>query len=216
MASTMDVLFAAIAEGDVDRVHALLEAEPALADARDHDGVSALMRARYRLDPDMVEAIRARAADLDVFEAATFGDLARLDVLLEEHPAAARSRSADGFTPLHLAAFFGQPDAARRLLGAGAEVDALGTGWMKGTPLHSAASASHTDVAEILLAAGADPDARQEGGWTPLHAAAANGNVALVGALLAAGGDRRAANDDGRTAADLAGDDAVREALAAG
>jgi cytohesin len=85
---------------------------------------------------------------------------------------------------------------------------------MKGTPLHSAASASHADVAEILLAAGADPDARQEGGWTPLHAAAANGDATLVGALLAAGGDRRAANDDGRTAADLAGDGAVRRSLA--
>ena len=42
MASTSDELFAAIADGDVDRVRALLENEPALADARDHEGVSAL------------------------------------------------------------------------------------------------------------------------------------------------------------------------------
>jgi ankyrin repeat protein len=214
MASTSDELFSAIAEGDVDRVHALLEAEPSLASARDHEGVSALMRARYRLDREMVEAVRARAGDLDVFEAATFGDGARLGTLLGEDPSAATSRSADGFTPLHLAAFFGQPAAARMLLDAGAEVDARGTGWMTGTPLHSAASASHDDVAVLLLRAGADPNARQEGGWTPLHAAAANGDVSLIEALLSAGADPAVPNDDGRTPMDLASDDAARAALA--
>lgn len=204
MASTMDVLFAAIAEGDVDRVHALLEAEPALADARDHDGVSALMRARYRLDPDMVEAIRARAADLDVFEAATFGDLARLDVLLEEHPAAARSRSADGFTPLHLAAFFGQTDAVRLLLARGAEPDVRGQGWMTGTALSAAAAGGHTAIVLLLLEVGVDPNVQQAQGFTPLHAAAQNADLEAVRALLDAGADPAIVTEEGVTAAELA------------
>ena len=50
MASTSEDLFAAIEAGDVARVRAMLEADPSLASARDAEGVSALMRARYRFD----------------------------------------------------------------------------------------------------------------------------------------------------------------------
>ena len=58
MASTEDDLFAAIEAGDVDGVRALLEEQPGLATARDDDGVSALMRARYRIDRGLVAAVR--------------------------------------------------------------------------------------------------------------------------------------------------------------
>ena len=47
-----------------------------------------------------------------MFEAATFGDLDRLTELLAEDPELVDAISGDGFTPLHLAAFFGQSDAA--------------------------------------------------------------------------------------------------------
>ena len=118
MASASDDLFAAIDAGDADRVGAMLDADPTLAMARDHEGVSALLRARYRLDRALAEAVKARVAALDVFEAATFGDLDRLAVLLEADPGLTDRRSGDGFTAVHLAAFFGQDDAVRLLLGA--------------------------------------------------------------------------------------------------
>src|SRR5438067_2152312 len=105
MASASDDLFAAIEAGDADRVGAMLDADPTLAMARDHEGVSALLRARYRLDRALAEAVKARVAALDVFEAATFGDLDRLAVLLEADPGLTDRRSGDGFTALHLAAF---------------------------------------------------------------------------------------------------------------
>ncbi len=81
---------------------------------------------------------------LNVFEAAAFGDLDRLTELLAEDPELVGVMSGDGFTPLHLAAFFGQADAVRLLLARGAAVDRNGTGWMTGTPLHAAASGSGT------------------------------------------------------------------------
>src|SRR6476469_2091673 len=170
MASAAEDLFAAIDAGDVDRVRATLDADPSLAMARDHEGVSALLRARYRRDGALVEAVKARVASLDAFEAATFGDLDRLAVVLADDPAL--TRSGDGFTALHLAAFFGQDDAVRLLLARGADPDARGTGWMTGTPLNAAASARHATVVALLLEAGADADAVQRGGWTPLHSAA--------------------------------------------
>jgi uncharacterized protein len=181
----------------------LVAADPSLASARDDQGVSALMRTRYRSDRDLTHAILAAGPELDTFEAATLGDLDRLTDLLAGG-ADVNAVSADGFTALHFAAFFGKPDAAHALLERGADVDARGRGWMTGTPLHSAASGRHVDVVEILLAAGADPNARQSGGWTPLHAGAHNGDVATVALMITAGADLGAVNDDGASVLSLA------------
>jgi ankyrin repeat protein len=202
VAST-EALFAAIEAGDAEAVRALVAADPRLASARDGEGVSALLRARYRADRAITAAHMAAGPDLDVFEAAAFGDLDRL-AFVGADPSAPAAVSADGFTPLHLAAFFGQTEAAALLLARGAEVDARGRGWMTGTPLHSAASGRHAAIVRLLLEAGADPDARQSSGWTPLHAAAHNGDLATVELLLGAGADPRALNDEGASVLELA------------
>jgi uncharacterized protein len=202
MASTE--LFEAIDTGDVERVRVLLAADPTLAAARDEQGVSALMRARYRFDAALAQAIISVHPGLDVFEAASFGEVDRLTELLAEDPSLATARAGDGFTPLHFAAFFGKPGAAQLLLGRGADVDALGTGWMTGTALHSAAAGRHRDVVTVLLDAGANPDLRQSHGWTALHSAAHNGDADTVELLLAHGARRDVRNDDGVTAAEFA------------
>ncbi|HEX6845191.1 MAG TPA: ankyrin repeat domain-containing protein [Actinomycetota bacterium] len=215
MASTSQGLFEAIEAGNVEVVRAILAEDPTLATARDAEGVSALLRARYRFDRGLIEAVHAHVPTLDVFEAATFGDVDRLTTLLEADPGLVVARSGDGFTPLHLAAFFGQEQAVALLVARGAEVDAHGTGWMTGTPLHSAASGAHRAAAEVLLTAGADPNARQAGGWTPLHSAAANGDGALVRSLLAHGADPDAVNEDGASVRDLAAVSGSDDAVAA-
>ena len=103
-----------------------------------------------------------------------------------------------------LAAFFGHPGAVEHLRERGAQVDALGRGWMTGTALHSAVSRMRTDVVRLLLAAGANPNVRQSHGWTPLHGAAHNGDRASVDALLRAGADPTATNEEGRSVLELA------------
>jgi ankyrin repeat protein len=212
MTSTDD-LFRAIDEEDVARVRLLVDSDPSIATARDPQGVSALMRARYRRDKAIANAILPHVPELDVFEAASFDDLDRLTRLLADDPTLARTMSGDGFTALHFAAFFGRHEAVALLLERGAEVDARGTGWMTGTALHSAASGGHTEAMRRLLEAGADPDARQSHGFVALHAAAQNGRVDDVELLLAYGADPSAANDDGATARDLTTDDDVRARL---
>ena len=214
MASTSEDVFAAIESGEVDRVQAMLDDHPTLATSRDAEGVSALMRARYRFDEALTDAVRTRVPDLDVFEAASFGDVERVTELLVIDSPSIDARSGDGFTALHLAAFFGQVDAARLLVTHGADVDAHGTGWMTGTALHSAASVRHADVVRVLLEAGADSNARQSGGWTPLHAAARNGDPRSVALLLAAGSDPAAVNDEGASVLQMSQQSGDEEAIA--
>jgi ankyrin repeat protein len=216
LASTARELFDAIEANDAAAVRQLVAADPSLAAARDEHGVSALMRARYRSDADVIAAVLERVDALDVFEAAAFGEVDRLAALVDADPGLIASYSGDGFTALHFAAFFGRPDAVRFLLGRGAEVDAFGRGWMTGTALHSAVSRAHADLARHLLDAGANPNARQSHGWTPLHSAAHNGDAASLDALLDAGADPVATNEEGRSVLELAeesGDAATIERL---
>jgi len=220
MASTDDDLFALIAATDVRAVRGLLEDQPWLATDRDEDGVSALMRARYQMDRGLVAAVRAHVAELDVFESAAFGDLDRLSELLATDPDLVNATSGDGFTPLHLAAFFGQTDAVRLLLARGAEPDVRGQGWMTGTALSAAAAGGHTAIVLLLLEVGVDPNVQQAQGFTPLHAAAQNADLEAVRALLDAGADPAIVSEEGVSAAELAeqaGDlvtvEVLREAL---
>jgi ankyrin repeat protein len=124
-----------------------------------------------------------------VFEAAALGRVDRLRRLLAEEPGRARSWTPDGFTALHLAAFFGPPEAVQALLDAGADPHAVAANPMKVQPLHSAAAARNLEASRMLLEAGADPNAAQQEGFRPLDAATQNGDDALRELLLAHGAD---------------------------
>ncbi len=213
---TEEDLIRAFNEGDSARVREIVVQHPDLARVR-KDGVSLLLQARYRNDRPMTEAIRTAGAPLDIFEAAAFDDVPRLKGLVRDDPALAISWNGDGFTALHLSAFFGGVEGARVLLDAGAELDVVSRNDFSVYPIHSAA-AGRVPVALLLVERGADVNVKQRHGWTPLHSAARNGSDALVDALLAAGADPAATNDDGVTAADLAreaGHDAIVERLQA-
>jgi uncharacterized protein len=197
-------LFDAIDKGDLGRLSRLVEKSPSLAGARDGDGVSALLHARYRDKLPAVETLLGANPPIDVFDAAALGRTGRLRELIGAQPDLTGAFSSDGFTPLHLAAFFGQAETARVLIQAGAPVKAVSRNEMKVMPLHSAAAARRDEVARMLIEAGADVNATQEGGYTPLHAAAQNGDVELIDLLLDRGARLDARTAKGETPADLA------------
>jgi ankyrin repeat protein len=194
----------AVTSGDTERLKQVLADDSAAGSARDGDGVSVLMLALYRRRFDMAEMILATEPPLDVFELAALGRVPALAARLATDGAAATSRSADGYTPLHLAAFFAQAEAARVLLDNGADPGAVAGNDSRVQPLHSAMAAQSEPVASLLLAAGADPDARQQGGWTALHAASLRGDLPLVQRLLDHGARPDVANDDGLTPVEVA------------
>lgn len=165
---------------------------------------------------DAVGAAEMAQGELDIFEAAALGRAERLGELLEQQPQLAQSRTADGFTALHLTAFFaGDPESARLLLESGAEPNAVADNAMRVTPINSAAARGHTGVVRVLLRHGAAVNAATVGGYSALHAAALHGDAELVDVLLGAGADPTAGTDDGRTPSGMARESG-HEALAAG
>src|SRR5205823_14122776 len=95
------------------------------------------------------------------------------------------SYAYDGWTPLHLAAFFGHLDAARLLLDAGADVNAVSQNSLTNTPLHAATAGKHPDVALLLIDHGADGQVVDSGGYTPLQIATQSGLSDVVKRLQA-------------------------------
>lgn len=203
MADT-NALFESITSGDVARLQALLALDPSLASARNERGQSAVLLAQYHHRREMVEVLMQNGPELDIFAAAAVGRRDRVDELLDDEPYLVRTCGADGFTPLHLATYFGWEETVRLLIARGADVTAVSENALKVQPLHNAIAGGHLDIAEALITAGANVRAQQGGGWTALHAAVRNGNLEAVQLLLAYGADPNQAAADGTTPLDLA------------
>src|SRR5260370_1584327 len=201
---SFETCFELLQAGDADGLRRILQQAPAHSEARDSAGVSLLMHSLYRGRRDLAELIASKKEALDIFEAAALGRLDRLKQCLPYARSDINARSKDGFTALHFACFFGQPDAARLLLEHGAAVDAVATNPTQVMPLHSAASSRNLEAARLLLEHGAPVNARQQAGWVPIHAAAQNGDRPMGELLLIHGADRKLVNDQGKTSAMVA------------
>src|SRR3954452_2684242 len=120
----------AIKAGEFERVKAMVSAEPTLIDARSRSGDSAILTAVYHRQKEIVNLLVARGATLSLFEACAAGELERVERLLEENAGApgVNDSSADGWTPLHLAAFFGHAKIADLLIAHHADVLARSRG----------------------------------------------------------------------------------------
>ena len=150
-------------------------------------GLSPILQARYESREEDLAELLAAEPELDVFEAAAVGDTERLRGLLETDPRSAADWSADGFTALHLAAYFGHIDGVRLLLEHGALPGAVARNALEVQPLNSAAASrvveARAPIARLLLAAGVDPNAEIEGGFRPLDAATQNEDAELIALL---------------------------------
>lgn len=198
-----------IRSGATGEIADAVEADPALAEYRDVQGVSALMWSVYSGQPMvrdfLLARLSARGVALDIFEAAAVGDDARARKILDDDPAAVNSFSGDGWTPLHLAAAFGTAATTQLLIERGARVDSVSNNAQRNQPLHAVLALSrNAETVTALLAAGANANAVQVGGFTPIFSAATANRKDLAEVLIEHGGDPRHRNDQGKSPADFA------------
>lgn len=199
-----DALLSGIRSRDRDTVIQLLGSDPGARSLTGPSGESLVLHACYVGASVLAPTLLGQRA-LDAAEAAALGDISALDTALTNDADSISRRTPDGWTPLHLACFFGKESAAALLIDSGAPLDALSTNATRNTPLHAAIAGAcvHALVKRLVLA-GADVAALGEAGITPLHVAASRGDGALCDLLIARGAKPHATMTDGTTPAQLA------------
>ncbi|XP_063053724.1 ankyrin repeat domain-containing protein 27 isoform X2 [Engraulis encrasicolus] len=108
------------------------------------------------------------------------------------------SSSADGFTPLHVAALHGHLTLVTLLTRHGATVNARNS--QGATPLHLACQNSHLQVTMSLLECNAKVNKKDQYGNTPLITACLKGHLDTATALLKSSASVNLANNHGNTA----------------
>jgi ankyrin repeat protein len=179
----LDTLIANVKAGDLRRVQQLVAENFLLASQRLPTGETPLMSALYRGYHDIVKALIEAGADIDVFAAAALGRVDDLRRTVDDETV--NSYAYDGWTPLHLAAFFGQVEAARLLVSAGADLAAVSHNGIANTPLHAAVAGKHEAVALFLIECGAAGAVADAGGYTPFEIARQNQLADVIHALRA-------------------------------
>lgn len=221
----------AVRNGHVEVVH-LLIAAGANVNALDSNLHKPLDIAVQVGDPDLIAlleaagATRCTGADLNIEQAVSVGDAARMQELLpgatpEERGAAlvvATLAQAETIAACILTAPVDQANLDRSLFyaaqaGAAALVQALLTAgadltswepYTGYTPWHSAAYHGHLDAVRHLRAAGADLDLRSRDRDTALTLAAGAGRLEVVRYLIEQGADLNLIDGEGKSALDQA------------
>src|SRR5258708_21002786 len=203
VSNTVD-LFAAVRAGDAASVARMVELEPALLQARNEQGVSAVLMACYMGRKEIRDLLIQRGAILQLHEAAAAGNLSRVKELVEGKPDLAKSYSPDGFPVMALAAAFGHEDVARYLHGKGADINAVATNGTGYTALTGAVASSHSALAKRLPGNGPTAQYRSANGHASLLEAAANGKLEMVKKLGARGAGGQMRTEGGKNALNFA------------
>lgn len=198
-------LFALAEADDAEGLSAALAGAPETWRLRNESGESLYLFSVFRGRTKCAELLKRRGG-FSLHEAALAGDLARVEELAKAAPSIVDLLSPDGWTALHLSAFFGQDAVTLRLLELGASARIQSRAMEQNLPLHAACAGRRAGrkALEALIAATGDPDALQKQGYTALMIAGVDGAGEAVEALLAAGADRTKKTPDGKTPADLA------------
>lgn len=195
----IDEYFEAVKTGQIQDVENMLKDNPDLLQSVRANGETPLMVALYHGKTNIVQQLLSYGVAISFHEAAAIGDVDTMEFLLDEHHVPINDFSFDGWTPLHLSAFFGHFETAKYLINHGADVNAKSTNSSANMPIHAAVAGRKFPLVQLLLEHQADPNVKQEGGWTPLHQAVQQFDKSMVELLLDHGADPNIQRDNGQT-----------------
>jgi len=184
-ATLMSDPFVLITSNDLDGLRAELAHDPELAHARHPSGASLVAWAAYMGNVGAISAVRAHIGELDPHEAIILNDGERLEVALAGGWDA-NALSADGFTPLGLAAFFDNADAFELLLPLTRDVNEAAKNPQRVAAIHAATAKRNAGRKTAARRSESKPGA---GGW--FHPAARGGHAWRRGDRRAAAAVRR-------------------------
>jgi ankyrin repeat protein len=200
-------IHAAAAAGYLNKVKALLEAEPTLLESKGGFGDTPLITACDGAQLAVANFLIGKGANIHAtndagatplyFAAARSLDLTQL-LIARKAGVNVRAYVDSGYTPLHEAAISGNLKVAKLLIDRGADLNFRGS---VGTALQRTIynkKASATEMAKLLLASGAKLQQFSFGN-TELHVAALRNYAEIVPILVKYGADVNAANQYGHT-----------------
>jgi len=199
-----DQLSALLKERDEAKLISFLQAQPSVLTASQENGPSGLMLIAYHRLAGVMPIAQELATSIGLYESIAYGLLENVQAAIDSKPDVLNQAAPDGFSPLCLAAYFGQFEVAQWLAEQGADVNQAATNPSKVAPIHAAVAANHLGLVELLIKKGADVNLTQTQGVTPLQSAAHRGNLEMVKTLIAAGANPQAKMDSGDTALDFA------------
>ena len=171
-------IFDAIEKINIEKVKALVEADPQVLTITDENRDTPLHHAARQKQPEMVLYLISKGAEVN-------------------------SRNTNLRTPLHLSVNAGSIECTGILIEKGADVKV--TDFREQMPLHYAAQNGLREIAEMLIAAGSPVDTRNNYGRTPLLLCCRErGTPELARLLIDAGSDINAKDKFGSTPLELA------------
>ncbi|HSQ34946.1 MAG TPA: ankyrin repeat domain-containing protein [Candidatus Binatia bacterium] len=166
-------IFESVKKGDLDKIKALLEADPGLLNARGDNERTPLIQAVFSRQIAVFDYLLEKGADFNL-------------------------TNKEGFLPLHFAVFSAQTELVERLIAKKAPLDD-NANVVAATPLDLAVSGGHRDIVELLIAKGAALDPRDKKGFTPLMKAVSTGQADMVQILVNKGAALNAKDEMGNT-----------------
>ncbi|KAH9512854.1 hypothetical protein Btru_036762, partial [Bulinus truncatus] len=129
--------------------------------------------------------------------AAKKDDVKSAALLLQNEQNSVELQTKSGFTPLHIAAHYGNVNVANLLIQRNADVNFRAKNNI--TPLHVASRWGKLNMVNLLLDNNATIDEKTRDGLTPLHCASRSGHESVVDTLLEKGAPHSAKTKNGLT-----------------
>jgi uncharacterized protein len=203
----MEEMFDHIKRADIPTLVQLIREGPDLLGTTNRDSVTPLLFSVYLGKSEVAKAIYSTPFPFTLHERVAMNDIDKVRGMVEGNSTVVNSYSQDGWTPLHLAAFFGHKAMVQMLLGKGALIDSPSRSRSSygNSPLQAAVAMGQFEVVKLLLDTGANVNFLQEPSLlTPLHIAASRKDLSVVRLLVERGAKRDAMSADGRKPADIA------------
>jgi ankyrin repeat protein len=194
--------------GDLNKVRALMAADPSLVESRDERDRTPLdcacirnrvAVANFLLDHNANVNVRNYWGQTPLHSAnGVFGQDYDLIKRLIAKGADVNARGGRGDSPLSWATARGNLKVVRLLIDSGADLNAYDAAF--GTILHNVIGQNSTEMAKLLIESGAKLNQADPSGRTELHLAAISGHADLVQLLIERGADLEATDRHDHTA----------------